>query len=140
MILNGTFPNAEGDVIAWLRAWLERLAMPVPIWSELPEGWEDDDQMMPLPAILVERIPGGGSGSGEPFEGSAYLDITVWTRERGELWPIVQQVEVAMVGLPGRGASMYDTVNHPQLFGEVPYNNRQIRRAVGSYELMSRAQ
>lgn len=139
MILHGVFPDAEKAVLAWLGERLRARGFNLQGWSELPEGWEDDDVLMPLPAFQVERVPAGG-GTGNAYEGSAYLDVTVWARTRAELWPIVQQVEVAMVALPGRGPVMFDDMTHPQKFGEVPYANRRVRRAVGSFELISRAQ
>jgi hypothetical protein len=141
MIIRGVFPNTEKLVIGHLARWLTAHGMTYDVWSELPEGWEDDDQLHPLPLVLVERVPGGGrvGDRDAEYESSSYIDVSVMTRTRPELWPIVQQIEVAMISFRA-SVGLIDTVNNPQSFGEVKYKNPRIRRAVASYEISARAQ
>lgn len=140
MILHGVFPNTERLVIAWLRAWFARTGNAIDVWSEFPEGWEDDDVETPLPAVLVERIPGARSrDNSAEFEGSSTLDVTVWASTRPDLWPIVQQIEVAMIALRNSTTPAIDEVTIPQGFGVVEYSNPHVRRAVASFELTARA-
>lgn len=143
MILHGVFPDTESVIVAWLEQWLltrwpdEK----VRVYTELPEGWADAqrNESERLPAILVERIP-GGAGTAQEYENGSQVQVTVFTASRAVLWPLVQQVEVGMVAIRGRTAPTIDEIWSSQHFGDVPYANKKIRRAVATYDMTVRAQ
>jgi hypothetical protein len=129
MILEGMFPDVEAALIAWLSDRLD-----VSVYSELP----DDFDAPFAPCLLVNRIPAGGTGS--EYESTPTVEVTVFHLTRTDLWPLVQQTEIAIRALPGRGVSMIDQIMWPQEFGVVAYNNRKLRRAVATLNLVTRAQ
>lgn len=121
----GTWPDSERTVAAWLDA-----GVTADVVTELdPAGWTP-------PVVLVERTPGGSTGTG--IDHTPLIDITVYAATRAALWPLVQQIETRMHALPGDGTVMVDDIDQRTEFGVVPYGNDQIRRAVGSYELTVR--
>jgi hypothetical protein len=142
MRLHGVFPNTEKLVRAWIAAWLVERGFLYDVWTELPDGWEDDDVANPVPLVLVERITSSGNSDDSPtfYDGRSYIDVTVFTRTRAELWPIVQTLEVCMLALPNSTTPSIDSIGNPQVFGEVPYDNPALRRAIATYDLTARAQ
>ena len=142
MILHGVFPETESVIVAWLEQWLPpRWPDKVRVYTELPEGWADAqrNESERLPAILVERLP-GGAGSGREYENGYQVQVTVFAASRAVLWAVVQQVEVGMIAIRGRTSPTLDEVWPAEGFGDVPYANKKIRRAVATYEMTARAQ
>jgi hypothetical protein len=120
----GTWPDVERAVAGWLDATVDATVV-----TELRSGWAP-------PLVLVERTPGGATGSA--LDKTPLIDISVYASSRIELWPLVQEVETAMADLAGNGPVMVDDVDPRTEFGVVPYSNDAIRRAIGSYALTVR--
>lgn len=135
MRLIGVFPNVEKALIGWLKS---NLPTSVAVYSELPLSW-DPPATDPLPAIMVQRIPSGSGG--QEYESTPVLDINVYAADRASLWDLVQQVEPLIVGFPRQSAGAYvDSLTWKTPFGFMAYENRAVRRAFGSVELLTRPQ
>lgn len=134
MQLIGVFPNVEKALIGWLKTNLPDVA----VYSELPLNW-DPPTVDPLPAILVQRIPAGSGG--QEFESTPVLDINLYAGDRASLWVLVQQVEPVVVNFPRQSSGSYiDNLTWKTPFGFMSYENRAVRRAFGSVELLTRPQ
>lgn len=118
----GKWPNVERVLIGYLKQ-----ECSVAVYTETPTDLADK-----VPCIVVERIPGG---FGVDYEKTFTVDVTVFGGTRGAVWDLVQIVEVAMVT-----CALFDEVRESDSFGNVPYSNPALRRAVGTYELDARPQ
>jgi len=134
MQLIGVFPNVEKALIGWLKSNLPDVA----VYSELPLSWNPPTD--PLPAILVQRIPAGSGG--QEYESTPVLDINLYAADRSSLWDLVQQVEPIIVNFPRQSAAAayVDNLVWHTPFGFMSYENRAVRRAFGSVELLTRPQ
>jgi hypothetical protein len=135
MQLTGVFPDAEMALIGWLK-----LNLPEVVWySELPLDWNPPTAAYPLPAGLVQRIPAGSGG--QEYESTPTLDINLYTGDRASLWALVQRTEPVIVAFPRQSAGPYvDNLTWKTPFGFMAYENRAVRRAFGSVELLTRPQ
>ena len=122
----GAFPNIERAVVGWLK---QELPGDVTVRNELPLDWNGD----PGATVLVERVSGGGPGALNETAGS--FDITVFADTVPNVWGVVPLVEKAMAELP---ATTFDDVVYSNTFGRVGYANKNIRRAVGGYDITAR--
>jgi hypothetical protein len=122
MNVYGVWPNVEKVLLAYLKQ-----ETGAATYTETPS-----DLAAVAPCIVVERIPGG---FGRDYEKTFHVDLTVFAKNRGAVWDLVQKVEVAMVR-----CNLFDEVREPDSFGNVPYSNTALRRAVGTYELDARPQ
>lgn len=122
MNVHGQWPNVERVLVAWLSA-----ECGVPVYTETPTDLEKK-----VPCIVVERVPGG---AGRDFEKTFIADVTVFASTRPGVWALVQQAEPAMVRCQG-----FDEVRENDAFGNVPYSNPALRRAIATYELDARPQ
>jgi hypothetical protein len=134
MQIIGVFPNVEKALIGVLKSSFPT----VDVFSEMPLNW-DPPATDPLPAILVQRIPAGAGG--QEYESTPVLDINVYAADRASLWALVQQVEPVIIAFPRRSEGAYvDNLTWKTPFGSMAYENRAVRRAFGSIELLTRPQ
>lgn len=126
--VEGTWPSAEQVVLEYLRE-----AVPDLTWlTELYEGWKG-------PVGLIEQIPGGGTG--DAYDEESVIDVGIYAGTRAVVWELVERVKPAMFLLPMRATTAsVDHVTMSSTFGMVPYSNRSVRRAVGTYRLTMRPQ
>lgn len=132
------WPNAERHVIAWLNRYTGHT-----IYSTLPNTFGDH-----LPAVQVTRTggtPGVDNITAAPTVGNDRtidIELVVFTRTRGELWPAVQKVETAMGGLAANGDGQWyvDDVTEVFAFAVDNYENETKQRAAATYGLTVRPQ
>jgi len=127
MIVNGSWPNVEKLLVAWLKD-----KCGVTVYTELPSTLDSV-----VPCLQVDRFPGG---HGEVYDKAFNVDVTAWGATRADVWPLVQKVEVAMMQLNSNGndTGFIDEVVELNSFGDVSYADLNVRRAVGTYQLTAR--
>lgn len=135
----GQFPNTEEAVLAWAKA-----ATGFRGYTEIPNTWNTQPAraLENVPCVVVERPPGGYHPS--DFESAPQIDVTVFlpvASGRTAVWAAVQKLEAAIPSMmPGIGNVGIDDVSVPSGFGILPYDNPNVRRAVGTLQLVVRPQ
>ncbi|MGU3409114.1 hypothetical protein ACLBWP_03320 [Microbacterium sp. M1A1_1b] len=122
MNVHGQWPNVERLLVGYLTT-----AVGVPVFTETPADLEQK-----TPCLVVERIAGG---YGRDYEKTFVVDVTAFATTRPAMWSLVQVAEVAMVR-----CDLFDTVEEQSSFGNVPYANNTLRRAVATYGVTARPQ
>jgi hypothetical protein len=122
------FADPEKTVIGWLTVSLPGVTVR-----------NETGTTLTPPLVRVTLTPGGG---GDDLDAVGAVDVECFGADRASMWLLAWRVHAAMLRLAGntsRGGHI-DTVDVVAFPGYVEYGNPAVRRAIGTYELTSRAQ
>jgi hypothetical protein len=132
------WPDAEAVVRAWLVA---NVASTPNIRTETDNtfGTSSPGATMTLPLVLIQRVPGGGTDADGSTE-TAVVDVTCFAADRAAMWLLYREVHAWMLRLTGKSTVLggVDQVLVSNGVGEVDYANPNLKRAITSYEVITR--
>ncbi|WP_317915628.1 hypothetical protein [Clostridioides difficile] len=122
------FADPEKTVIGWLSEHLAGVTVR-----------NETGTTLTPPLVRVTLSPGGG---GDDLDAVASVDVECFGADRAAMWALAWRMHAAMLRLAGNASrgSHIDTVAVAAFPGYVEYGNPAVRRAIGTYELTSRAQ
>ncbi|MGO2360014.1 MAG: hypothetical protein ACTH6N_02685 [Brachybacterium tyrofermentans] len=126
----GVWPNTTRLLIAYLT---DRTGLPV--YSRRPEdGW-----MSAAPCIWVDRLPGPPS---DGYSKTYTFDIEAMHTDPDDLGSLVQMLEVYLFTLPSESDTRHqvDDVQCTAEFADVPADDIDLERSVGSFDITVRPQ
>lgn len=126
----GVWPNTTRLLVAYLG---DRTGLPV--YSRRPEdGWQ-----AVAPCIFVDRLPGPPS---DGFSKTYTFDVEAITTDAAELGSLVQMLEVYLFTLPSESdtTAYVDDVECTAEFADVPIDELDLERSVGTFDLTVRPQ
>ncbi|MGW4728092.1 tail completion protein gp17 [Streptomyces shenzhenensis] len=122
------WPDMELAVIKGVRA---QLGGPR-VTDEVPAGVE---KLLP---VVVVQVAGGGD---DRISDTVTVDVEAFAADRSAMWQLAERARAAVHALEASvaGGVVIDTVDTVQRPVEVPYGNPNLRRAVATYSLTTRA-
>ncbi len=128
---SGVWPIIETVVVAALRAAVPTVdGQPVTVTTETDLTLKDR-----LPLLRVHALGGGAS---DGFDDDAAVDVESFALTREQMWELAGLAHRAVLLLPQGG--VVDDVTVTSTPGYIDYGTPEIRRALATYRLTTRAQ
>jgi hypothetical protein len=108
--------------------------------ADEPPAQGEDEGIAP-PFISVIRIPGGGTNR-QGWEDTAIVEVAVFGVRRAESQQMLNTVRTALAGrrLIETSVGLLDRIDENNGPGQIPYEQRDIRRIPSTWTVVSRAQ